>query len=79
MYETTGPAFISIRDFIQKYGISRSGFYRLVKSGDGPEIVKIGDRTMVSVASLNRWTERLPRTLSPPRFCRAPKELRHAA
>jgi predicted DNA-binding transcriptional regulator AlpA len=70
MSEVVSPDFISIRDVQKKYGISRSSFYRLVKSGGDIEIVKIGDRTMVSVASLSDWIARLPRTLSPPRFSR---------
>lgn len=48
----------------QWLGIGRSKFYELVAAGD-IEVVKVGSRTLVPTASLERFVERLRRDPAP--------------
>lgn len=46
---------ITVSEALAVLKISRSTFYRLRKSGDGPPIVKLGKRTLIREASLIAW------------------------
>src|SRR5262245_21363299 len=46
----------SIPDFCRAHGgISEAYFHNLVKEGLGPDLMKIGSRTLVSVEAAARW------------------------
>jgi predicted DNA-binding transcriptional regulator AlpA len=45
----------SIIEFCQRHGLSRSGFYNAVKAGEGPVLMKIGNRTLISREAAERW------------------------
>ncbi len=45
----------SVKEFCEKYGISRSKFYTLLKEGKTPQIVKIGTRTLIVASSVPDW------------------------
>jgi len=49
----------SIDEFCNLNGISRSGFYHLLKRGDGPTIMKVGHRTLVSAEAAAEWRRRM--------------------
>lgn len=49
----------SVKEFCEKYSISRSKFYTLLKEGKAPQIVKIGTRTLIVVASISEWIQSL--------------------
>jgi predicted DNA-binding transcriptional regulator AlpA len=51
----TAPAFMSVRDFYQSVGISRSFFYKLVKEGRAPPICKLGTRSLISAEAAAEW------------------------
>jgi excisionase family DNA binding protein len=54
------PRYISVREAARRAGVSRSRIYELLKSGE-IEAVKDGARTLVIVASLDAWLDRLKR------------------
>lgn len=41
--------------FCLAHGISRSTFYAQLKGGDGPRIMKVGARTLISVEAAQSW------------------------
>lgn len=45
----------SVPQFCRAFGIKRGLFYRLVKEGYGPKILKIGKRTLVRREEAERW------------------------
>lgn len=49
----------SIPEFCDLHSISRAMFYKLAKSGAGPDVIKIGARTIVSAEAAARWRERM--------------------
>ena len=53
------PDLYSVREFCCRHGLSRSHFYRLAERGDGPEVVKLGRRTLVPREGARKWRERL--------------------
>ena len=52
-------AAYSVADFCKAHGISRSLFYKALKDGWGPDIMKCAGRTLVSVESASRWRKRM--------------------
>jgi excisionase family DNA binding protein len=52
------PRYISIREAARRAGVSRSRMYELLKSGD-IRAKKDGSRTLVVVASVDAWLDRL--------------------
>lgn len=54
---------LSVREFCQAYGISRSHFYALLRGGRGPRVMRVGGRTLVSREAAHDWRELLERNL----------------
>jgi hypothetical protein len=48
-------AVYSIRAFIRAHGISYGMFYKLVREGKGPKLMKVGTRRLISVEEAARW------------------------
>ncbi len=48
-------AAFSVFGFCVAHGLSRSLFYRLLRSGAGPRVMKCGRRTLISVEAAQRW------------------------
>jgi excisionase family DNA binding protein len=46
---------ITVREFCETHRISRSTFYNLIRTGRGPRVMKIGEKTMVSQEALQDW------------------------
>ena len=46
---------MSVNEFCRECNISRAMFYMLVKRCEGPRVVKIGDRTLISRESAAEW------------------------
>ncbi len=44
-----------VKEFCTTHGISRSGFYALLKLGKGPKTMKVGTRTLVSTEAAKDW------------------------
>lgn len=49
------PRLLTVSDALATLKISRSTFYRLLKSGGGPRVLKISKRTLIREASLIAW------------------------
>lgn len=45
----------SVREFCTAYGISRALFYKLVKAGRAPALMKVGRRTLISRSAATLW------------------------
>jgi predicted DNA-binding transcriptional regulator AlpA len=52
---TAGPVLLPLRTFLKLYAISKSEFYRLAARGEAPDLVKLGRRTLIPVASASAW------------------------
>lgn len=50
---------LSVREFCESANISKSTFYNLVNAGEGPAVVRIGRKTLVSEPSARNWFERV--------------------
>jgi predicted DNA-binding transcriptional regulator AlpA len=53
------PLAFSVRGFCAAHGISRTLFYKLLQSGDGPEVFRVGRRILISSEAAAEWRERL--------------------
>lgn len=49
----------TIDEFCQLHNISRTTFYSLMKQGNGPAIMKVGRRTLISVVAAEKWRNSL--------------------
>jgi hypothetical protein len=49
------PLAFSVEEFCRAHGISIGFFYALLKRGEGPEIMKLGTRTLISAEEAARW------------------------
>jgi hypothetical protein len=45
--------------FCREHGISRAHFYNLLRRGDGPAIMKVGRRTLISAEAAAEWRKRM--------------------
>jgi predicted DNA-binding transcriptional regulator AlpA len=46
---------LSISDFCRQHSISRALFYKALKEGWAPKIMKCGKRTLISVEAAAQW------------------------
>jgi len=49
----------SVDEFCQAERISRVTFYKLLKEGRGPRIMKLGSRTTISPTARAEWHQRM--------------------
>ncbi len=49
----------SVQDFCREHGISRGLFYKLLRQGLGPNIIKVGRRTLISQEAAREWRRRM--------------------
>ncbi len=54
-------AAYSIAEFCRAHRVSRAFFYVLQKRGEGPAVMKVGKRTLVSDEAAKHWRERMER------------------
>jgi predicted DNA-binding transcriptional regulator AlpA len=50
---------LTIAEFCAAYRISRSTFYNLMRQHLGPDVMKVGSRTLVSIEAASDWHRRL--------------------
>jgi predicted DNA-binding transcriptional regulator AlpA len=55
----------TIPEFCDAYSISRSKFYEMRKAGSGPQIMKVGRRTLISVEAATAWRRHLEANSKP--------------
>ena len=51
----------TVQQFCDNYQIGRNLFYKMVASGTGPALMKVGRRTLISLQAANEWRERVER------------------
>lgn len=54
-------AAYSVQEFCREHSISRGLFYRLLREGRGPAVIKAGRRTLISHESAAEWRRRMER------------------
>lgn len=52
------PQFLRVRDFCDRYAVSRATFYRLVRRGDLP-LCKVGSASRIKTADAEAWAHAL--------------------
>lgn len=52
-------AVFSVNEFCEAHRICRATFYALLKSGDGPSVMKIGRRTLITVEAARDWRKQM--------------------
>ena len=55
----------TVAQFCADYQISRTFFYQLLKDGKGPDLIKLGRRTLVSAEAAARWRKQMELDTSP--------------
>jgi hypothetical protein len=62
-------AAYSVRDFCAAHNITKVFFYKLMKEGAGPRIMKVGSRTLISVEAASDWRQLMEKgaQILPPR------------
>lgn len=58
--DTTSQLF-DVPGFCAANRISRALFYKLLNDGDGPRVMKVGRRTLVSPEAAAEWRQRMER------------------
>lgn len=48
-------ATYSVHEFCIAHGITRVMFYKMLKDGRGPKIMKVGTRTLISLEAASDW------------------------
>ena len=51
--------FLTIPEFCRDHKISRAFFYKLERGNNGPEIIKIGKRTFITLDAAKKWRDDL--------------------
>lgn len=49
----------SVDQFCIAHGLSKSMFYKLLKAGNAPRIMKVGRRTLISFEAAEEWRKNL--------------------
>jgi hypothetical protein len=49
------PLALSIDEFASSHGISKDTFFKLQRLGLGPQTMKVGARTLISIEAASRW------------------------
>ena len=57
--EATEVMAYGIEAFCRAHQISRPFLYTLWKRGEGPEVMKLGSRTLITVEAAAKWRERM--------------------
>ncbi len=52
-------AATTVDEFCQAHRISRASFYNYLKAGQGPAVMKVGGRTLVSNEAAAAWRRRM--------------------
>lgn len=59
----TGDVY-TVDEFCESHRISRVFFYNLLRGGNGPRIIKIGKRTLISKEAAATWRRRMENAAS---------------
>jgi predicted DNA-binding transcriptional regulator AlpA len=51
------PELVPLREFLRRFSVSKSAFYRMAAQGGAPDVVKLGRATFVPLASARAWLQ----------------------
>jgi predicted DNA-binding transcriptional regulator AlpA len=51
------PELITLSEFIRRFSLSKSSFYRMAARGEAPSVVKVGSATYIPMAAARSWME----------------------
>jgi predicted DNA-binding transcriptional regulator AlpA len=51
------PDLITLQDFLRRFSVSKSSFYRLAARGEAPPVAKLGRATFVPLAAARAWLQ----------------------
>lgn len=54
-----GPAVYSVKTFCDAHDITKVTFYKLLKDGTAPRIMKVGARTLISLEAAADWRRQM--------------------
>lgn len=60
-YQQT-PAAFNVAEFCAAFRIGKGTFYKLLKEGKGPKLLKVGRRTLVSLEAAEAWRKKMEGT-----------------
>lgn len=63
--EPLAPAALSVNEFCSSHSISKAFFYLLLKRAEGPRLMKVGGRTLISVEAAAEWRDRMQSAAQP--------------
>jgi hypothetical protein len=55
----------SVESFCQAHGICKGHFYNLLSDGLGPNIIKLGRRTLISKEAATDWRKKMEQQSTP--------------
>ena len=55
----------SVNQFCEAYGLSRSSFYRMLREGLAPAIIRVGRRVLVSIEAARDWERTMQKRSAP--------------
>jgi predicted DNA-binding transcriptional regulator AlpA len=70
-----GAITFTVDEVLEKARISRGLFYKIVRQGKGPKMVRMGRRTFVTPRELDAWIDRLQRGSHPPKFSQKSRQV----
>jgi predicted DNA-binding transcriptional regulator AlpA len=56
---------LSVPEFCEAVRISQSYFFQLMREGNGPKIMKVGSRTLISIEEAAAWCRRITEQSNP--------------
>lgn len=59
-------AMFDIPTFCKSFKISRALLNKLIKEGKGPQVIKVGRRTLISAKAAKEWREKLEGQIGQP-------------
>jgi predicted DNA-binding transcriptional regulator AlpA len=71
--EASVPKLVyTVEEFCEAHGISRGTFYNLMTAGRGPRVMKIQNRTLISLEAAKAWRRVMERGTVPTKPIRNP-------
>lgn len=61
-FRSVDPPTYTVPQFCDAHNISRAFFYQLLKNDSGPQVLKLGRRTLISGEAAAEWRRRLQAT-----------------
>ncbi len=55
----------TVHNFCKAHQISKAHFYRMLRVGKGPKIIRLGARTLISAEAAAAWRKRMETDIKP--------------